>query len=336
MRTKSPFLSVLLAAALVLAAGCDGDSSGTSGTTGPAAGASGGGPSSGGGKVTVGVSLLTLTNPFFKDMGDAMREEGKKHGYEVVITSADMDPAKQRDQVKDFIVNRVSAIVLTPADSRAVGTSIVEANQAGIPVFTADIASLAPEAKVASHVATDNYGGGREAAKAVIEALGDRGGKVAILDHPQVESVIQRTKGFEDELKENPKGPKVQVVAKLPGGGLRDPAFRAAEDVLQSHPDLAAIFAINDPSALGAVAAIEKAGKAGKIKVVGFDGQPEAKRAIREGKIYADAIQFPRRIGAITVDTIAKYMAGDAVEKQVLIPTALYRQADAQKDPEIK
>ena len=62
----------------------------------------------------------------------------------------------------------------------------------------------------------------------------------------------------------------------------------------------------------------------------------EAKRAIRDGKIHADAIQFPKRIGAITIDTIARYMAGDTVEKQVLIPTALYRQADAQNDPEIK
>ena len=334
---KPLLFSALLALSSLLGVfGCDRDAgSGTAATPG------GGGGSSGatqpaGGRGTIGVSLLTLTNPFFKELGDAMRAEAEKHGYSVVITSAEMDPARQRDQVKDFIVSKVSAIVLTPADSRAVGTAIVEANQAGIPVFTADIASLAPEAKVVAHVATDNYGGGRQAAKAVIEALGGRGGKVAVIDHPVVESVMQRTKGFEDELKENPGGSKVQVVAKLPGGGLRDPAFRAAEDVLQSHPDLAAIFAINDPSALGAVAAIEKAGISGKIKVVGFDGQPEAKRAIRDGKIYADAIQYPKKIGAMTAEAVAKYMAGETPEKQVLIPTGLYRQADAQQDPEIQ
>lgn len=334
MRTRNLPMFFALAMTLFAAGGCDKDAS----TGGSAATTNSAGPGGAGGraKATIGVSLMTLTNPFFKEVGDAMRDEASRHGYDVLITSAEMDPAKQRDQVKDFIVSKVSVIVLTPVDSRSVGTAIVEANQAGIPVFTADVASMAPEAKVVSHIATDNYGGGREAAKAIIEALGGNGGKVAVLDHPQVESVMLRTKGFEDELKANPGGAKVQVVARLPGGGLRDPAFKAAEDVLQSHPDLAAIFAINDPSALGAVAAIEKAGKSGEIKVVGFDGQPEAKRAIREGKIYADAIQYPKKIGSLTIETVAKYLAGDKVEKEILIPTGLYRKADAEKDPEIK
>lgn len=287
-------------------------------------------------KSQIAVSLLTLANPFFRDLGDAMKEEAAKHGMEVNVVSGEFDAARQRDQVADFIVRRVAAIVLSPCDSKAVGTSIAAANKAGIPVFTVDIAALGG-GKVVSHVATDNLGGGRLAAQAMVEALGGRG-KVAILDHPVIESVMLRTKGFDEELArlKKEKGVNIEVVARLPGGGAKDKSFKAAEDLLQAHPDLNGIFAINDPSALGAVAALEKAGRLKQVKVVGFDGMPEGKTAIRNGQIYADPIQFPDRIGRTAVQSIKKYLDGDDVPAQVLIPTALYRKADADKDPTLK
>jgi ribose transport system substrate-binding protein len=288
-------------------------------------------------KAIIGVSLLTMTNPFFRELGQALKEEAARHGMEIVLIAGEFDVARQRNQVADFIVRRVDAIVLAPCDSKAIGPVIAQANKAGIPVFTADIASLAGNAKVVSHVATDNLGGGRLAAQAIIEALGGSG-KVAILDHPEVESVLLRTRGFEEEIarQRKEKGVKIEVVAKLPGGGAKDKSFKAAEDLLQAHPDLRGIFAINDPSALGAVAALEKAGRAGEVKVIGFDGMPEGKQAIKSGKIHADAIQFPEMIGARTVQGIVKYLAGEDVPAQVLIPTALYRKADAEKDPKLK
>lgn len=287
-------------------------------------------------KPVIGVSLLTLANPFFRDLGDAIRAEAATKGWDVVVVSGDFDPARQRNQVADFIVRKCAAIVLSPCDSKAVGTSLAEANRAGIPVFTVDIAALGG-GKVVCHIATDNLGGGRLAAQALIEALGGRG-KAAILDHPEVESVMMRTRGFEEELarQKKEKGVSIEIVAKLPGGATKDRSFKAAEDLLQAHPDINGIFAINDPSALGAVAALEKAGKLAQVKIVGFDGMPEGKQAIRTGQIYADPIQFPDRIGRTAVQQIAKYLDGDDVPKEILIPTALYRKADAEKDPALK
>lgn len=288
-------------------------------------------------KIKIGVSLLTMSNPFFRDLGEAMKTEAAKRNMEVILTAGEFDAAKQRAQISDFIVQRVGAIVLSPCDSKAVGTSIMDANKAGIPVFTVDIAALGGAGKVVSHIATDNYGGGKLAAQAMIEALKGQG-KVAILDHPEVESVILRTKGFKEELAEQAKkqGVKITVVASLPGGGAKDKSFKAAEDLLQAHPDLKGIFAINDPSALGAVAALEKAGRLGSVAVVGFDGMPEGKQAIKAGQIYADPIQFPDRIGSTAVQSIAKYFDGDDVPAQILIPTSLYRKADAQNDAALK
>ncbi|HVK19072.1 MAG TPA: substrate-binding domain-containing protein [Fimbriiglobus sp.] len=282
----------------------------------------------------IGVSLLTLTNPFFTEIAENLRDEAAKHGYEVILVSGENDAARQNQQVEDFIARRVDAIVLSPCDSKAVGQSIRKANAAGVPVFTVDIACLDPGAQVVSHIATDNYAGGRQAADAIREALGGRGGRVGVLDYKEVESCILRVKGFKDALAEHNRtaAAKVEIVAELPCGGARDRGYKSMEDMLQAHPDLAAVFAINDLSALGARAALEKAGRADRVKLIGFDGQPEGKKAIGEGKIYADPIQYPGRIGRTAAAAIVRYFDGEEVEKEVLIPTGLYRKADAVKE----
>jgi ribose transport system substrate-binding protein len=147
-----------------------------------------------------------------------------------------------------------------------------------------------------------------------------------------------RTKGFREVIEAHnaEADTKIEIVATLPGGGDKEPSFRATEDLIQAHAGLNGIFAINDPSALGAIAALEKAGKLAQVKIVGFDGMPEGKQAIKAGKIYADPIQFPDRIGRETVLAIVRHSAGEALPKEQLIPTALYRQADGAQDAALK
>lgn len=289
-------------------------------------------------KGTIGVSVLTMTNPFFKVIADAITEEVSKHGYKTVVVSGE-DIGKQQNQVKDFLVRKVSAIVLCPCDSKAIGPVIKEANEKGVPVFTADLASLDPEAKVVCHVATDNYAGGKEAGKAMLEALGGTGGKVVILDFKKAESCLLRVKGFREVIDQHNKETKtaaIQIVADLEGGGAKDMGYKAAQDALEAHPDLAGIFAINDPSALGAYAALEKAKKTDQVKLIGFDGQPEGKQAIKEGKIYADPVQYPEKIGHETARVMLQYFKGERPPAEILIPTGLYRKADGAKDASLK
>jgi ribose transport system substrate-binding protein len=286
---------------------------------------------------TIGVSLLTLDNPFFKVIGDNITAEGRKHGYDTIIVSADKDVAKQGNQIKDFIVKKVSAIVLSPCDSKSIVPVIQEANAAGIPVFTVDIPCNEPGVKIVTQIATDNYGGGKEAGHAMIEALGEAGGKIAVLHFKQAESCQLRVKGFREVIDAHNAGgtAKIDIVTELESGGAKDMGYKAAEDALQAHSDLRGIFAINDPAALGARAALEKAGKT-QVLIIGFDGQPEGKQAIKDGKIYADPIQFPDKMGVQIVDAIVRHSKGETLPAQMLIPTSLYRKADAMKDPELK
>ncbi len=289
-------------------------------------------------KGTIGVSLLTLDNPFFKTIGDSITAEGQKYDYTTMLVSGDKDVAKQGNQIKDFIVKKVSAIVLSPCDSKSIVPVIQEANAAGIPVFTVDVPCNEPGVKLVTQIATDNFGGGKEAGHAMIEALGEPGGKVAVLHFKQVESCQLRVRGFTEVINaHNASGKsKINVVAELESGGAKDAGFKATEDILQSNPDLRGIFAINDPAALGARAALEKAGKTQQVLIVGFDGQPEGKQAIRDGKIYADPIQFPDKMGVQIVDSILRHSKGESLPPQILIPTSLYRKADAEKDPSLK
>ena len=288
-------------------------------------------------KGTIGVSLLTLDNPFFKVIGDNITAEGKRRGYETIVVSGDKEVAKQGNQIKDFIVKKVSAIVLSPCDSKSIIPVIQEANAAGIPVFTVDIPCNEPGVKIVTQIATDNYGGGKEAGQAMIEALGEAGGKIAVLHFKQAESCLLRVKGFREVIDaHNASGKaKITIATELESGGAKDVGYKAAEDALQAHPDLRGIFAINDPAALGARGALEKAGKT-QVLIVGFDGQPEGKQAIKDGKIYADPIQFPDKMGVRIVDAIVRHSKGETLPPQMLIPTSLYRKADAMKDPELK
>ncbi len=242
-----------------------------------------------------------------------MKTEAQKYGYTVNVVDASRDNSKQQSQVEDFISQKVAAIVLTPYDSQAIGSAIVEANKAGIPVFTADIANGSNQGTVVSHIASDNVQGGGQAGKLMCAAR-SRGGPVAILDEPEVTSVQDRVKGFKAALAAG--CPKVTIVADIDGGGERAKASSATEDILQSHKDLKGIFGINDDSALGAAKAVEAAGLAGKIAVIGYDATPEARDAIKAGTMYGDAIQHPDQIGAKTIDAIADSFAGKPVPQE--------------------
>jgi ribose transport system substrate-binding protein len=287
---------------------------------------------------TIAVSLLSLQNPFFKVIGDNIIAEAKKHGYDTLVVSADGDVARQSNQIKDFIVKDVAAIVLSPTDSKAIVTVIQEANAAAIPVFTVDVPCNEPGVKIATQVATDNFGGGKMAAEAMIEALKGQGGKIGVLDMKQVESCILRVKGFKEVLTAHnaTAAKKIEIVSELDCGGANDKGYKATEDMLQAQPDLVGIFAINDPGALGARGAVEKAGRVGKVVIIGFDGQPEGKQAIKDGKIYADPIQFPDKMGAEVVRAFMRYSKGEELPPQMLIPTSLYRKADGVADAALK
>ena len=326
---KNKIYAIVLSLVVLMFTSCGGGSSEQNSKSG----------NSNGSKGTIGISVLTLGNPFFNVIAEGVKEEAAKHGYDVLVVDGDRDVQKQANQIDDFLTKGVVAIILNPCDRQSIGPAIEKANQADVPVFTCDLKCVAEGAEVVSHVGSDNLQGGKLAGEAMIEALGEQGGEVLVIHFPQANSCQLRVRGFEEVIAAYNQGlvaGRIEVVAELDGGGVRDEGYKVTEDTLQAHPDLRGIFAINDPSGLGARAALEKAGKQDQVTIVAFDGQPEGKQAIKDGKIFADPIQFPDLIGKKTVQLMMDYFSGNVVAKEVLIPTELYRQEDGAKDPTLK
>lgn len=273
------------------------------------------------GAKTIGVSIQNREAQFYQDMESGMRTAAAKYGYRLVVVDANRDNARQQGQVEDFISKKVDAIVLTPYDSAAIGSAIVEANNAKIPVFTADIANTSSQGKVIAHIASDNVQGGYQAGQLLCKAVGTSGA-VAIIDEPEVTSVEDRVKGFKNAIAQH--CPNVTVVADVDSGGTRDKANSDTGDILQAHRDLKGIFGINDDSALGALTAVKAANMTGKIAIVGYDATPEARQAIGAHEMYGDAIQFPGKIGSTTIDAIHDYFSGKTPPSVIKIPVGSY------------
>ena len=307
--------------------GCSKTTTTTTSTGSSATAAASSAASSSAASKTIGVSIQNREAQFYQDMENGMKSEAAKFGYTVNVVDAGRDNAKQQSQVEDFISQKVSAIVLTPYDSQAIGSAIIEANKAGIPVFTADIANKAKGGKVIAHIASDNVQGGAEAGKLMCAALGAAGGDVAIIDEPEVTSVQDRVKGFRDALAKGCSNAK--VVADIDGGGERAKASNVMEDILQSHKSIKGVFGINDDSALGASKAVQAAGLTGKIAIVGYDATPEAQTAIKNGAMYGDAIQHPNQIGVKTIDAIHDYFNGKTPAAVITVPVGQFTKANA-------
>ena len=182
---------------------------------------------------------------------------------------------------------------------------------------------------VIHHIGSNNYQGGLLAGESVMKATHDKG-KIAILSYPEVSSCIFRTDGFKAYLKEH--NSKLTIVTELNGMANRETSYTVTNEILQAHPDIVAIFAINDPSALGAYAAILKAGKTKQITIVAFDASPDGKQAVYEKKLYDTPQQFPKQMAIGTVEAFIKHLNGEEIPKTNLIPCAHYYYEDSVND----
>ncbi|MBT7851973.1 MAG: substrate-binding domain-containing protein [Opitutae bacterium] len=280
----------------------------------------------------IGFSVLTLSNPYFKEMVAGMQEEAAQQGAELLVEDADLQFKEQKAQIDAFIAQNVKAIALVPTDRIQLGPVIRKANLAGIPVFTIDAECTAEGVQITGHVGTDNYQGGQLAGQAMAQALGPQGGQVLVLGFKVINACVLRVKGFREVIDaHNAKGQggKIEIVAEADGGASQRKSQQATAASLQDHPDLAGIFAINDPSALGAYQAAKAAGREKQVKVIGFDGTKQGRDAIREGKIYASPIQFPDRMGKRLVENVFAHLTGKEFKQADLVPTEIYRREDA-------
>lgn len=263
-----------------------------------------------------GVSVMTHNNSFFLAEIEGI-ENALNENDEIMAPDPALDVQTQIDQISDMISAKVDIIIVDAIDSEGIKTALVEAEAAGIPVIAIDT-EVADAELVASTIISDNVEAGRLAGKALLDAMGGSG-KVAIIDHNEVKCVRDRTDGFEEVLEDYPD---VEVVYRQSAHGNVTESQEHTEVALQGDPDITGIFAINDPTAAGSVAAIKGAGLEG-VSVVAVDGSQDAIDMIKSGDLLADAAQDPVQIGEKAVEVARAIFAGEEYEEVYTIPISL-------------
>lgn len=270
----------------------------------------------------VGFTVGDLSNPFFVVMGQAVEAEAKKIGGKdvtVIVASSAYDLNQQANQIENFTAANADIIVLNAADKSGIRPIVERAKQAGRIVVAVDTGA---EGGVDATITTNNVQAGEVSCKYIADRLKGKG-NVVIVNGPPVDSVIQRITGCENVLS---KYPDIKILSKNQNAeGSRDGGLRVMSDLLTTFPKIDAVFAINDPSGLGAELAANQAQRK-EFFIVGVDGAPEAITAIAtKNSLYAaTATQNPRGMARKAVQVGYDILNGKKPSNPtILIPVKL-------------
>lgn len=261
--------------------------------------------------------MADQSNPFYIEILDGM-ESAVQGDDQLIVMDAGFDAAKQITDIEDMIQQGVSVMMIDPVDSNGIQASLNACKAAGIPVVCYN-SPVDDTSLVASTVATDNFMAGQLIGEALGKALEGKG-QVVMLTYNVAQVCADRANGFKDALS---KYPDIEIVEEQEIQPGVDTAMPVMENMLQAYPDLTGVFALNDPSAIGCAAAVDSAGKLGQIKIVGVDGSEDGMAAIKEGKMFASASQDPVEIGKQSIEIAYKVIAGETVEADIKVPSAL-------------
>lgn len=267
-------------------------------------------------KITIGLAISTLNNPFFVNLSDGAKAKAKELNVNLDIVNASDDTAKQSNDIEDLISKKVQVIIVNPVDSDAVAPAVKDAIKANIPVIALD--RVINGVEVTSQIASDNVAGAELAAKYLLSLVG-KGAKVAeLIGVPGASATIDRGKGFHLIADTN-----LSVVASQSANFNRAEGLSVMENILQANPDIKAVFAHNDEMALGALEAIQAANK--DIIVVGFDATDDAKTAIKQGLMKASVAQQPELMGSMAVENAVKIIKGENIKKNIPVEVKLIK-----------
>lgn len=260
-----------------------------------------------------GAVYMTMNNPFYVIVDDEIRSVIEGHGDVLLTRDSALDQMKQNQQIYELIRRNVAAIFVTPVDWMGVTPALEAAKEAGIPVIVVD-APVYGENLAACTILSDNYRAGVLCAEHLI-AHKD-GGTVVLLTHPGAGSAVDRIQGFKDTIG---RDGRFQVAAAKECSGQLELAMPAMEQLLSDYPEADIVMALNDPSAMGAMAALEEHGRLSGYWVYGVDGSPDAKAMIAEGMMTATAAQFPNRFGRLAAQKAYEILDGDWDEEEEIV-----------------
>lgn len=251
-----------------------------------------------------GVSYMTMNNPFYKIINNEILKVVEKNNDTLITLDPELDVDKQNEQIYKFIDQKVDGIFINPIDFEQIEPALQAAKRANIPVIIID-APVSDESLVNCTIVSDNYDAGVQCAKDMMERLDSA--NIVLLKHTTAKSAKERIEGFLSVIDNNEK---YKVINEAECDGQLEIAMPKMQEIIEETPDIDVVMALNDPSALGALAALEKNNK-NDVMVYGIDGTPEIKALIgRNQMIVGTVAQSPIKMGQIAVENMYNILNG--------------------------
>ncbi len=269
------------------------------------------------GQRLIGATYMTMNNPFYQELDARVQAAVEANGDRLLTRDAVMDQDRQNQEIADLLELGVSALLINPVDWEGVSEGVQLAADAGVPVIVID-APVKDDSLVASTILSDNYQAGVQCAEHLLSVRDSA--NVLLLEHVTARSGADRIQGFVDTL-QGREG--FTIVGTGSSDGQIENAMPVMEQLLSDHPEADVVMALNDPSALGALAAIEGAGLRGRFLVYGVDGSPEGKVLVADGLMTATSAQMLSRMAETAVDQAYLAMDGGTPEKEIVLPVTL-------------
>ena len=290
-----------------------------------------------GGRPRVAFVLKTFNSPFFLDMRTGAEAAAARAGIDLVLQAAEreIDVERQMQIIENLIEARVAVMCICPSGSKEIVPAVGKANRAGIHVIIVDdqideVAATEQGVRFDTYVGSDNVEGGRIAGQYLVDASGGSA-RLALLEGiPGHQTGDARLRGFRDAIK---SAPGVAVVASQTANWERDQGFTVFRNMLQAHEEIDAVFSCNDVMALGAVEAIQAAGRSGRIRVIGFDAIDDARKAIVAGTMAASVAQYPGEMGRIAIDSAVTLIRGEPVPRDQRTKVGIVTRANVDAPP---
>ena len=263
----------------------------------------------------IGATYMTMNNPFYQELDARLQAAVEARGDRLLTRDAVMDQDRQNEELADLL-----DLLINPVDWEGVSAGVQMAADAGVPVIVID-APVKDESLVASTILSDNYQAGVQCAQHLLSVRDSA--NILLLEHVTARSGADRIQGFVDTLQGH-EG--FAIVGAGSSDGQIENAMPVMEQLLDEHPEANAVMALNDPSALGALAAIEGAGLQGQFLVYGVDGSPEGKVLVADGLMTATSAQMLSQMAETAVDQAYLAMEGGTPEKEIVLPVTLLTQ----------
>ena len=263
-----------------------------------------------------GATYMTMNNPFYEVINNELKKEIEKEGDELIVRNPELNIDKQNEQIEEFISKKVDGIFVNPIDSSKL-TSLESARKVGIPIIAID-ASVENKDLIDCVIESDNYDAGVLCAQDMMKRM--QSANIVLLEHSTVESALSRIQGFVDTIKNYPQ---YKIIDSAECEGQLERAMPLMESMLKKNSDIDVVMALNDPSALGALAAIESM-KRTNILVYGVDGTPDLKSLIKQSPLIAGtAAQFPLEFGKLAAKNMYYIIQGKKVSRTIEVPVSL-------------